>query len=175
MILNANSRANGGELARHPLNVEDNEHATIDELRGFGADDLAGAFREAEAISQATQCRQYLFSLSLNPPKSAKISIAEFEAVISRIEERLGLAGQPWAIVFHEKLGRRHAHCVWSRINVQTMRAINLPHFKRKLTDISRDLYREHGWEMPRGLQDWQAPAPLNFDHAEAGRATLQS
>ncbi|MCF6178937.1 MAG: efflux RND transporter periplasmic adaptor subunit, partial [Geopsychrobacter sp.] len=39
--------------------------------------------------------------------------------------------------VFHEKEGRRHVQCVWSRIEVEKMKAINLPHFKLKLWDVS--------------------------------------
>lgn len=171
MILNGNSRGHGQELARHLLNVEDNEHALVHELRGFLADDLAGAFKEAEAVSLGTQCQQYLFSLSLNPPKPESVSVETFEEVIATIEQKLGLVGQPRAIVFHEKQGRRHAHCVWSRIDVDRMRAINLPHFKRKLTDLSREIYLEHGWEMPAGLRDHKDRDPLNYTHAEAGQA----
>ncbi|OXT01962.1 hypothetical protein B7H23_03220 [Notoacmeibacter marinus] len=171
MILKGNQRAHGRELALHLLNVEDNEHAVIHDLRGFLADDLIGAFKEAEAISHGTKCRQYLFSLSLSPPKSAKVSIAEFEAAIAGIERRLGLTGQPRAVVFHEKKGRRHAHCVWSRIDVGQMRAINLPHFKLRLTDISRELYREHGWDMPVGLLNAEDRDEITYSHAEAGQA----
>ena len=175
MILKGNSRAHGSELALHLLNVEDNEHVTVHELNGFMADDLLGAFKEAEAISQGTKCQQYLFSLSLSPPISAKVSVEEFEAVIATIEQRVGLSGQPRAIVFHEKNGpqghRRHAHCVWSRIDVDKMRAINLPHYKRKLMDISRELYLEHGWEMPAGLLKSEDSNPNTYSHAEAGQA----
>lgn len=112
MILKGNQRANGRELALHLLNVEDNEHAVVHELSGFLADDLIDAFKETEAISLGTQCKQYLFSLSLNPPKSAKVPVENFERVIGEIERRMGSSGQPRAIVFHEKKGRRHAHCV---------------------------------------------------------------
>lgn len=171
MILKGNSRAHGQELAQHLMNVEDNEHAMVHELRGFLADDLFGAFHEAEAISLGTKCQQYLFSLSLSPPQSARVSVETFETAIADIERRLGLAGQPRAIVFHEKKGRRHAHCVWSRINVAQMRAINLPHFKRRLTHISRELYLEHGWEMPAGLRAHNDRDPLNYSHAEASQA----
>ncbi len=83
----------------------------------------------------------------------AKVSVDEFEHVIGEIERRMGLTDQPRAIVFHEKKDRRHAQCVWSRIDVGSMRAINLPHFKRRLMDISRELYLEHGWEIPAGLR----------------------
>ena len=171
MILHANERGYGAELARHLMNPRDNEHVTIHALDGFVADDLYGAFTEAEAISAATQCQKYLFSLSLNPPPDAAVPIEDFERTIADIERKLGLAGQPRAIVFHEKLGRRHAHCVWSRIDAVQMKAIKLSHFKRKLTDISRELYITHKWEMPDGFKKHDARDPLNFSHAEASQA----
>lgn len=171
MILNGNSRGHGQELARHLLNVEDNEHAMVHELRGFIGDDLMGAFAEVEAIAKGTKCQQYLFSLSLNPPQLEAVSIETFEATIDTIEAKLGLSGQPRAIVFHEKLGRRHAHCVWSRVDAEAMKGINLPYFKRKLTDISRELYRTHGWHMPAGLVRSEDRDPFNYSHAQAGQA----
>ncbi|MEQ3673021.1 hypothetical protein [Pseudophaeobacter sp.] len=67
-----------------------------------------------------------------------------FEKAVPAAEQKLGLTGQPRAIVFHEKLGRRHAHCVWSRIDADQMKAIKLSHYKRKLMDVSRELYRTH-------------------------------
>lgn len=171
MILEGNERGFGGELARHLLNPRDNDHVTVHAIDGFIAADLAGALVEADAIAQGTQCQKYLFSLSLNPPPSANVTVEEFEETIARIEKKLGLAGQPRIIVFHEKNGRRHAHCAWSRIDAGRMRAINLPHTKRKLMDISIALYREHGWEMPNGFRKYFEADPLNFSHAEAGQA----
>lgn len=171
MILEGNARAHGLELARHLLNARDNDHVTLHALDGFMADDLPGALEEAEAISQATQCRKYLFSLSLNPPMEASVSVAGFEAVLAKAERDLGLAGQPKAVVFHEKNGRRHAHVVWSRIDTDRMKAIQLPHFKRKLMAISRAQYLEHGWDMPAGFQDAEMCDPDRFTNAEAGQA----
>ena len=171
MILEGNARGYGAELARHLLNPVDNDHVSVHMLDGFIADDLAGAFAEAEAISQATQCQKYLFSLSLNPPLDASVSEAVFEAVIAQAEERLGLKGQPRAVVFHEKNGRRHAHVVWSRIDTSEMKAINLPHFKRKLMGLSREIFLEHGWEMPEGYQDADKRDPYRYSREEAGQA----
>jgi len=171
MILKGNSRANGRNLALHLLNVEDNEHSVVHQLSGFMSDDLIGVFGEIEAISQGTKCQQYLFSLSLSPPQTANVSVAEFEEAIAKIEKRLGLVGQPRAIVFHEKKGRRHAHCVWSRIDVENMKAINLSHYKRKLTNISRELYIEHHWEMPAGLKNKKDRNAYEYTHVEAQQA----
>lgn len=67
---------------------------------------------EAHAISRGTRCKQFLFSLSLNPPPHENVETAGFERAIDRVEEKLKLTGQPRAIVFHEKEGRRHAHAV---------------------------------------------------------------
>jgi hypothetical protein len=55
MILKGNQRAYGKKLALHLLNVDDNEHVTVHELRGFTADDLIGALDEIEAISYGTK------------------------------------------------------------------------------------------------------------------------
>lgn len=171
MILNASQRGGGQDLAVHLMRTDENEHVELHELRGFAAEDLRGAFKEAQAISRATKCRQYLFSLSLNPPQTEDVPIADFEAAIERIENKLGLDGQPRAIVFHEKEGRRHAHCVWSRIDGDELKARQLSHFKRKLTDISRELYLEHGWEMPRGLINSAERDPANFTLEEWQKA----
>lgn len=171
MILEGNARGSGAELAFHLMNVRDNDHVSVHLLEGFLAEDLRGAFEEVEAISQATQCQKYLFSLSLNPPIGASVPEAVFEDVAKRSAAALGLFGQPFALVFHEKNGRRHAHAVWSRIDGARLKAINLPHYKRKLTALSRELYLEHGWEMPEGFKDQQARDPNRFDRKEAGQA----
>lgn len=156
------------------MRTDDNEHVHLHELRGFSSDNLKGAFKEAEAISRGTKCRQYLFSLSLSPPALERASVDVFEHVIDRIEEKLGLSGQPRAIVFHEKEGRRHAHCVWSRIDAETMTARQLSFFKTKLMDVSRNLYLEMGWTMPRGLENPAERNPTNFSLAEWQQAKRQ-
>ena len=174
MILKASQRGGGQDLAAHLMKVDDNEHVLVHELRGFASENLRGAFKESEAISRGTKCQQYLFSLSLSPPEAARVSAEEFCATIDRIEERLGLEGQPRAIVLHEKEGRRHAHCVWSRIDAETMTAKQMSFYKRKLVGFSRDLYLEHGWEMPRGIEVAGRRDPTNFSLAEWQQAKRQ-
>lgn len=167
MILKGSQRAGGTNLAVHLMRSDENEHVEVHEIRGFASSSVRGAFQEAEAISLATKCRQYLFSLSLSPPESAQVPISVFEAAIDRIEQKLGLEDQPRVIVFHEKEGRRHCHCVWSRIDGDTLTARPLPYFKNRLTEISRDLYLENEWKMPKGLMRSQARSPANFTLAE--------
>ncbi|UJW86901.1 relaxase/mobilization nuclease domain-containing protein [Devosia sp. SL43] len=175
MILKASQRGSGQNLAVHLMRLDDNEHMSLHDLRGFASDNLKDAFREAEAISKGTKCSQYLFSLSLSPPADARVPVSAFMDAIATIEQRLGLEDQPRAVVFHEKDGRRHAHAVWSRIDADTMKAVKMSFFKTKLMDVSRDLYLEHGWKMPRGMLDSAQRNPTNFTLAEWQQAKRQN
>lgn len=174
MILVGNQRGGANDLARHLLKDE-NEHVHVHEVRGFASDDLSEAFQEAYALSRGTRCKQFLFSMSFNPPPQEEATTAMFEAAIAQAEERLGLSGQPRAIVFHEKEGRRHAHAVWSRIDANNMKAVQLSFSKRKMQELSRDLYLEHGWQMPRGLVNSKLRDPRNFTLEEWQQAKRAS
>lgn len=174
MILVGNQRSGAKDLALH-LMKEENDHVTLHEVRGFASEDVLSALREAEAQAKGTRCKQYLFSLSLNPPPNETVDTQTFEAAIDRAEEKLGLTDQPRVVVFHEKEGRRHAHVVWSRIDAEEMKALPLPFTKRKLLDLSRELYLEQGWRMPDGLAKSGARDPANFSLAEWQQARRAS
>ena len=167
MILKGAQRGGAAQLARHLLKTEENEHVEIHELDGFIADDLHGALQEIYSISRGKRCQQFMFSVSLNPPQNEAVPIEYFEKAIQNIEKELELKGQPRAIIFHEKEGRRHCHAVWSRIDTDKMKAINLPYYKMKLQDISRQLYFEYGWQMPKGLLNKQERNPFNYSLAQ--------
>jgi hypothetical protein len=167
MILKEAQRGGAKQLANHLSKAEDNEHVEVHELDGFIAEDLHGALQEMYSISRGTRCRQFMFSVSLNPPQTESVPVEYFEKALKDIEKELGLDGQPRAVLFHEKEERRHCHAVWSRIDSQEMKAINLPYYKLKLRDISRQLYFRYGWQMPRGLLNKDECNPLNFTLSE--------
>lgn len=167
MNLIGNRRASPARLAVHLMNAEDNEHVHIHEMRGFIADDLHGAYYEAYGISRGTRCKKFLYSLSLNPPHNENVPIEVFEVAIEKIERKLGFTRQPRTIVFHEKKGRRHAHVVWSRIDAATMTAIDPYQDKLALNEIGRELFIDHGWDMPDGYKRKEDADPLNYSHAQ--------
>lgn len=167
MILVASQRGGAKQLGLHLLRTDENEHVEVHEISGFVSEGVVEALKEAQAVAKATRCKQYLFSVSLNPPETERVDIDAFEKALSRIEDANGLTGQPRVVVFHEKEGRRHCHAVWSRIDAQTMTAKPLPYFKNKLRDLGRELYLEHGWKMPRGFMNSRQADPRNFSLAE--------
>jgi len=167
MILKGSQRGGAKQLGLHLLKMEENEHVELHDIRGFMSEDVVGALREAEAVSKGTKCKQFLFLVSLNPPETENVRVETFEQAIAAIEEKHGLTDQPRVIVFHEKEGRRHCHAVWSRIDAETMTAKPLPFFKNKLMEVSKQLYLEHGWQMPKGFANAKDRDPRNFTLAE--------
>jgi len=163
MILKGSQRGGAKQLGLHLLRTDENEHVEVHEIRGFVSDDVVGALKEAYAVSNGTKAKQFLFSVSLNPPQDQDVSIDSFESAIDQIEARNGLNGQPRVVVFHEKEGRRHAHAVWSRIDAETMTARPLPHYRLKLRDVAKEQYLKHDWQMPRGYMDSREADPRNF------------
>jgi hypothetical protein len=154
MIPKGNQRAGGRQLATHLMNAYDNERVEIADVRGAIAQDLHGAFAEWRAEAGATRCRKYLYSLSLNPdPAQGPLTRDQYLDFIGRTEQKLGLADQPRAVVFHSKYGREHCHVVWSRIDTDKMKAVQISHDHQKLRSIARQFARDHGLRLPPGME----------------------
>lgn len=172
-ILKGNQRGGARDMALH-LMKQENEHIDVHEIRGFVSDSVMGALNESYALSKATQCKQFMYSLSANPPPHQTVTTDDFIDYINRSEERLGLIGQPRVIVFHEKQGRRHAQCVWSRIKADTLTAVNISHDRKKLVSLTREIFIERDWPMPEGLVQSSKRNPTNFTLAEWQQAKRQ-
>ncbi len=167
MLIKGSQRGGAKQQAHHILLGKENEHVEVYEVRGFTSDNPHVAFQEMYALSLGTECKQFMFSVSMNPPLDEDAPPEYFENAMASIEKEMELKNQPRIVVFHEKEGRRHAHCVWSRIDLLEMKAINLPFYKNKLNEISKQLYLKHGWELPKGYIDRQFSDPTNFSLEE--------
>ena len=159
MILKGNQRGGGQQMAAHLMNSFDNERVEIADLRGAVADDLSGAFAEWAAEARGTKCQKFLYSLSLNPDQSqGHLTREQYLELLERTERSLQLVGQPRAVVFHEKRDkdgvlREHCHAVWSRIDTEKMKAVQIAHDRLKLRTVAREFARDHGLELPDGLK----------------------
>ena len=148
MILKGNQRGGGQRLAAHLLNSFDNERIEIADVRGAVAQDLsAGAFAEWAAEASGTRCQKFLYSLSLSPPQAqGRLTREQYLELVLEpdLERSLKLVGQPRAVVFHEKRDkdgvlREHCHAVWSRIDTDRMRAVQISHDRLKLRAVAQD------------------------------------
>ena len=159
MILKGNQRGGGQQLAVHLLNSFDNDRVEVAEVRGAVAQDLSGAFAEWAAEARGTKCKKFLYSLSLNPDQSqGRLTREQYLELLDRTERSLKLVGQPRAVVFHEKkdkdgVPREHCHAIWSRIDTEHMKAVQISHDRLKLRTVVREFARDYGLELPDGLK----------------------
>lgn len=160
MIAKGNPHNNGPRLARYLVaDSTGNERA---ELRGFATDNIYDAFALGQLLAEGTQAVNPFFHVQVRTPQGEILTRAQWQHVAERIERHLRFDGQPRAIVFHRKNGQEHMHLVWSRINTDTMRAIDPGLYKRKLKEVCRALEKEMGLKQiknERGPKEKTQPA----------------
>ena len=170
MIIKGRSRAGAPELAAHLQRVDTNERMEIIEVRGTVARDLERALREMEALSSGTRCKNPLYHASINVPIHERLGMDHWQRAVDRLEEKLGLTGQPRAVVMHEKLGREHIHVVWGRVRADTLVAVADSHNYLQHEIVARELEREFGHERVQGAHAERDGVPRperTFSHAE--------
>lgn len=150
MIISGLQTGDTAWLAAHLQNAADNEAIDVVEISGTVATDIDGALAEFDAIASGTRAREGVYAAFINPPEP--LSRLQYARALALIEQRLGLEGQPRIVLFHEKKGREHCHVVWSRIDLERMRAIQLSFDRQKLRRCAQDLAAEFGLALPPGL-----------------------
>lgn len=151
MVIKGGARGRAGDLAAHLQRTDTNERAEVKELRGVVANDIEGALREMAAVASGTRSKRPLYHASLNTAPDEPLTDEQWTRAIDQLEEKLGLTGQPRAVVEHEKEGREHRHVVWSRIDLEHMRAISDSHNYRKHEEVARELEKEFGHARVQG------------------------
>jgi hypothetical protein len=178
MILKGSQRGGARSLALHVLNDKDNDHVRVADLRGVAATTAYGAFCEMEAVAKCTHATKPFFSVSFNPPKNATLTTEQFETAFALVEKKMGLENSQRITIWHEKSARMHAHVVWNVVQpvtktdrrfsepqeVETLAAVKLGLYKRKLNECSKELFLQFGLELPKGYQQGGKADPLNYD-----------
>lgn len=172
MISKGNTHANPARLARYMTSAKVGEYAQLLDLRGFASRDIVEAFRTVGLIAAATHCRQPFMHVQVRNPHGESLTWVQWQMVADRIEESLGLSGQPRAIAVHldRRTGHEHLHLAFSRIDEQTLKARPLPFFKLKLKEASRRLEIELGLTRVRNGRASVIPYAPTRHEDEQGR-----
>lgn len=157
MVIKGSARGSPADLAKHLQRRDTNERVEILGLRGVAALDLTGALREMDAVGVALRTTRTLYHASINVPVHERLTPEQRTQAIDRLETRLGLTGQPRVVVEHEKPNRAgemrvHCHVVWSRTDLDHMRAIRCDHNFRSHELVARELEREFGHQRVQGV-----------------------
>lgn len=146
MFAKGNPHNDGPYLARYlAAESKGNERAELAELRGFASDNIFDAFALGQLMASGTRCENPFFHVQVRLPKEEALSREQWQQAADFIEMQLGFDDQPRAMVFHLKDGGEHMHLVWSRIDQDTLRAIDPGLYKNKLREIARILEKEFG------------------------------
>lgn len=148
------------------------------ELRGVAARDLTGALKEMDALGAGLRTERTLYHASINTRADETMTPEQWLIAINRLEAKLGFTGQPRAIIEHRKEGREHVHIVWSRTDLDRMRAIPDSHNYRKHEEVARELEREFGHARVQGAHAERDGTPRpdrTPSHAEMQQAARNS
>jgi len=172
MICKGTTHNNGARLARYMTQGKARERAELWQLIGFAAGDIRDAFRSVHVMAEATRCEQPFFHVQVRNREGEDLSREQWVRAADRLEDKLGLRGQPRAISFHidERTGDTHMHVAWSRIDDETMTARPLPFFQQRLKEVAREMERTFGLEPVRNERDGRVQAPTRDEFEQARR-----
>jgi hypothetical protein len=151
VIIKGTSCAGARRLAVHLTRTDTNERAEVKDIRGVVAQDLSGALREMEGVAAGARTNKPFYHGSINTRADERLTDEQRAYAIDKLEESLGLTGQPRVVVVHEKEGREHCHIVWSRIELDRMAAISDSNNYYKHEQVARALEKEFGHERVQG------------------------
>lgn len=155
MIAKGNLHAHGVKLAAYLTTGKDDERAELAELRGFVADTIRDAFIDVQIQAEGTKAEKPFFHAYVRLPADETLTREQWQHVADRMEKRLGFGGQGRAIAFHYKQdGETHMHVAWSRIDLETMTAIDPGLYKNKMKELCREFEKEFGLTLVTNERD---------------------
>jgi hypothetical protein len=173
MVIKGSARGGAASLAQHLQRTDTNERMEVRELRGVMAEDLDGALQEMEAVASGARSARHFYHASINTRADEVMTPEQWQQAADRLERELDLTDQPRAVVAHVKEGRAHIHIVWSRIDLETMKAIPDSHNFRRHELVARELERAFGHAHVQGAhigREGERPARTP-SHAEMQQA----
>ena len=117
-------------------------------MRGFAATDIRDAFIDVQIQAAATKATKPFFHAYVRLPQgeAEQLTRGDWQTVADRLEKQLGFEDQPRAIAFHHQAnGDTHMHIAWSRIDMETLTAIDPGLYKNKMKQLCRQFEAEFG------------------------------
>lgn len=124
MIVNGASRRSVGFWTRHLVNDTKNDRAELKEIRGLAATNLKDALLEMQEDARHTRCKNFFYQANFNPCGHETLTEEQWQRAFEIFEKHRGIPEGTARVVYeHEKDGRVHRHVIWSRINLETLKA----------------------------------------------------
>lgn len=169
MYIKGASRRSVGFWSKHLQNIQENDRAELIEKRGLASDNLPDMMREMEQDARLTRCTNFMYIASFNPCPHEHLTEEQWDKAYEIFEKQRGIPeGQARFVMEHEKHGRIHRHVVWSRIDLENMRAFPDGRNDNVCDAAKHEIERELGLERTAGLhereQESAAVAPKSYE-----------
>ena len=171
MICKGKLYKSGASTADYLTREIDGERVEVAQVRGFASEDIFEALCSVDVMAKATRGEKPIFQTSVRNLPGEHLTPEQWEYAADRVEAKLGLTGQPRVIVFHidTETGDRHMHIAWSRVDEESMTLREVPFYKLRLNEVSRELERELGLTQVRSERLGKTWAPTDAE-ADQGR-----
>ena len=124
MIVNGKSRSSISFWTKHLKNDKKNDRAELKEIRGLAAIELRDGLIEMQEIAAHTRCTQFMYQANFNPTADERLTEDQWQRTFEIFEKHRGIPeGQARIVYEHEKEGRVHRHVIWSRIDLDKIKA----------------------------------------------------
>jgi hypothetical protein len=117
--------------------------------RGVGSRDVASAIKDLDAFKRGMQATKNLAHFHIDPAGS--LNAAGWDRAWAALEREYGLQGCPYVEVEHEKKGRVHRHRVYSRLDLETGKTVQLSHNFARNEKLGHELALAFGEELVPG------------------------
>jgi len=144
VIIKANSRKNGRQLAAYLLTESKQQKTVVLDLRGNLAGDLSFVLHmwEKEAMA-TTKAEKPLYHMQIRLASGEELDRRQWFRTLDIVEQRLKLTDHPRAVVAHNLKGEIHFHVVYSRLNRERGKLLHMGHDRKQMLATCRQMEKE--------------------------------
>jgi len=147
MIIKGSEHNSARNLSRYLLTEKANETCRLWELRDSASDTLSKSLTDWELIGRCkTKGSKVLYHAHIRVCDDERMNEAQWHATIEALEQKLGFANCPRAIVAHEHAQKGlHVHIVWSRYDQERRALVNLGNDHQHHHSVARQFEKQYG------------------------------
>ena len=151
MIIKSHIRGGFRSAADYLKSQGENEKIRTVEISDPDATNLDQAFHNMWAVAQDTRAKKPLHHISINPYKDERLTDDQVLKIVERCEQKYGYkpGDHQRVIVEHIKDRRQHFHVIWSRISLNTGKAVWPGLHWNKSKQVAREMEKKLGLKQP--------------------------
>jgi len=150
MIVKGRARSGPAQLAAYLLRADGSERATI-LTPGVDEDDLYRQFMTWHVAGEATNGEKTLYHAQIAPEARYNMTPEQFLRAGEILARNLGMDNHPYIVVMHDGGDNPHAHVVFQRVDLETMKLWDNGFNYVKHESASRDMALEFKHDLVPG------------------------